>query len=707
MTARQKTRSSSPKDATSAHSIRAACRAAESITLATGKPCVLKLRMITNTYLAGIMTSSSRNATGARRPNWTDQLREAVLWPQHKWAAAETVDIVLATQAMRGWLNDSRPYNGQHKAGWCSALADFQQSAGQLGPELRRVLGSHLRTAVSAVTSLKADFGSSANSSMPGVLGARRRLDSRRLARLSAHWELTETRVAAWEDLISACRSPAGRFEALALRRDLFWRLVQAGGQGTGQLGRMLAGVLRDNGYDVAEARVWLGDIGYSDMPRPWPPQPAGLGEAGQMGLCTRLLTQPPRRGDYVVWIAFDHAGPPDTAQKTVGRISFWDCDWVRENLRKGSGPGFDAIPSELKLTPRFLRPDDLPGDAGAGGTRDVRLVRVALGPGAWTDPVRVAAEQAEAVIAIASFEIGDSKWRPMTGYLVARDGHLWTMSSFHSQGGEPDRPNSIYQSAMDAELDTLAGRLQAHPPIANPEISEIVKAIRWWEQARLQAPLAAVMLHVRVLELLAQRVGAPPWQNYVNEYQRDWWVRETIIRQIAGVIDDALARAEQLPGPADREYVQRLGQKITTYYPGRYTRNLRQGFAALPDVARIFTPHDNIGRRAQDLVAQLTVAALPARCTSLEAEWTLLLDRLQRLRNSLAHGGPIEDESAETVQAFVEQLARWSLTDALQGLLAGKTVARANQKRRRQIRRWKSALPTAANVPRALLGPR
>jgi hypothetical protein len=79
---------------------------------------------------------------------------------------------------------------------------------------------------------------------------------------------------------------------------------------------------------------------------------------------------------------------------------------------------------------------------------------------------------------------------------------------------------------------------------------------------------------------------------------------------------------------------------------------------------------------------------------------------RLRRVRNALAHGGPVDDESAETVQAFVEQLARLSLAVALQGLLEAKTVAAANQERKQWIDRWKTALPAAANVPDALFGP-
>jgi hypothetical protein len=164
--------------------------------------------------------------------------------------------------------------------------------------------------------------------------------------------------------------------------------------------------------------------------------------------------------------------------------------------------------------------------------------------------------------------------------------------------------------------------------------------------------------------------------------------------------------KGQTIANQADKDYLQKLGQRITTYQPGGYALDLREGFNALPELARIFDPHDNIGRRVQDAVSRFTLPALPAWLADLETEWKLTLGRLRRVRNALAHGGPVDDESAETVQAFVEQLARLSLAVALQGLLEAKTVAVANQERKQWIDRWKTALPTAANVPDALVGP-
>lgn len=66
-----------------------------------------------------------------------------------------------------------------------------------------------------------------------------------------------------------------------------------------------------------------------------------------------------------------------------MGPVSFWDSDWVRENLMQG-GPHLDDIPGELKGTGGIFSPANLPSG------RDVRLARVDLGTGTWTDPMAV-----------------------------------------------------------------------------------------------------------------------------------------------------------------------------------------------------------------------------------------------------------------------------------------------------------------------------
>ena len=46
---------------------------------------------------------------------------------------------------------------------------------------------------------------------------------------------------------------------------------------------------------------------------------------------------------------------------------------------------------------------------------------------------IRVATEQAEAVVALAGFNIGETLWRRMTGYLVAVDDRIQVLAGFEA----------------------------------------------------------------------------------------------------------------------------------------------------------------------------------------------------------------------------------------------------------------------------------
>ena len=124
------------------------------------------------------------NGPRAYPPSWIEQLRSAVLSPDVHWTPAEEVSTVAATHALRSWLADRRPYDGQHRQGWKSAIADFQRSVGHLGPDLRTVLGTDLAAAVSALGQLDADITSNP-ARTKALLQARRTSDQQLLGQLA------------------------------------------------------------------------------------------------------------------------------------------------------------------------------------------------------------------------------------------------------------------------------------------------------------------------------------------------------------------------------------------------------------------------------------------------------------------------------------------------------------------------------------------
>jgi hypothetical protein len=189
-----------------------------------------------------------------------------------------------------------------------------------------------------------------------------------------------------------------------------------------------------------------------------------------------------------------------------------------------------------------------------------------------------------------------------MTGYVLALDNRVLGTGTFHPARDSPDRPNDLYQSAMDAELADLAPKLRAHLPVSDRGLSEIIDAVRWWQQAREQAPLASVLLYIRVLELLSQCAGQPPWQQYADDYLRAWWVRFVISNELGQVLFDCLTSEGRLPDAQDRTWLAALREDISKYQPGTgYRIDLGLGYDALPGLIRVFPAFDDLGRRVVD----------------------------------------------------------------------------------------------------------
>jgi hypothetical protein len=633
----------------------------------------------------------SLNRRQSYPPTWMDQLRFAVLSPERRWVSAETVDILLATRELQGWLTDPRDYDGSHqKWSWLSAIGDFKASVGHLGPQLHRALDPDLAAAIAAAGSLQHDLATLNNNDMKARLMVRRSGDKAHFAQFATHWASAQVREAAWNDLAEACRDSTISYNKLAARRDLFWQFVQAGDYDPSRMSRRLAGVLGNRERAVTEAQISLGDISAADAGRPAPMGGAGLSEAGQLTLCQRLLTAPPLTGHYVVWIAFDHAGRDAMLREMGTAISFWDAEWVRGVLEHG-GPNLQYIPEELKAPDSLFKPQVLPDG------QDIRLARVDLGRTAMTDPVRAAAEQVEAVVALASFHVGESYWRRMTGYIIAVDNRVLGIGAFAPKLDRHLTMSTEYPSAMEATLADLAPKLGPHLPMSNQALTEVVHAVRWWQEARQQSPLAAVLLHVRVLELLSQQVNDGKWFEYVDKYLQAQWVRFRMRQQLAGVLEDCIAHSIGVPDVNDQARLSQLALDVRSSDGVGYRLDLGQGIVALPDMGRIFPPHDNLGRRIQSIAARLTPTELLKWRDELDHDWKLVRARLHSLRNALAHGGPILDDAAETVHQFVAQLAAWSLSIALEGVLQRQTIQAANEDFKLKADQWNAGLSSAA----------
>jgi hypothetical protein len=102
--------------------------------------------------------------------SWRDELRITFLWPKRRWSADSTLNLLSAGGEFDGWLQDTRPYEGRHRAAWLSVIADFMWSAKEIGPHLRSTLGAELSQVIATAESLRSSI--EGNWTAPGILEA-------------------------------------------------------------------------------------------------------------------------------------------------------------------------------------------------------------------------------------------------------------------------------------------------------------------------------------------------------------------------------------------------------------------------------------------------------------------------------------------------------------------------------------------------------
>jgi len=610
------------------------------------------------------------------------------------------LDLLSASFEFDGWLHDKRQYEGRHRQGWLSAITDFTNSALQVGPGLKAALNPELSRVLDVANGLRADIQSKGPAVLKTVLPGRLPADLAAYAAFKAIWTEPAVRGAAWKDFVEACRDEAVSYDGIALRRDLFWRLMRTAGYDSQRLGQLLSGVLADINWYVTDAQLWLGDITDEQFAQPRPiDQAAGLTERRRLALCHRMVTQHPKPAHRVIWLAFDRAGP-GTSYHELGAVTLWHSELLQAVLKEGRNPSWESrIPRELLPAQVTVVPPDLPC------SRDITLARVDLGQGAFTDPVRIAAEQAESVVALAGFHADELRWRRLDGYLDFTDGRPYKFGSF----GAPDRLDDMvppmHTQFMAAELDRLSPQLTRHLPMADPGLTEVVQAVRWWQQARTQTPLAALLLDVRALEVIASRVGAT-WERYIDDCLRITWIRLSVHGALTGTVYEAIHQAESLSSEEHRQRLEAHRAAIMSFVRGGFTVNPRNCLGALPELAALFPVHTQLGRQLRTLDTRLiSLTSLNAWCEELADEWERLDQRLRRLRNAISHGGPFQDDGVASASLLGKRLAAWSLSLALEGILEGKTIEAAHDEHVRREAAWWSGRHAATSVPEAIFG--
>lgn len=572
--------------------------------------------------------------------------------PQPQLLLDEGVEDVLA------WLNDPRTFDGHHKRPWNSSINDVHATLALTAPHLRQALEPSIGDAERALSQLSPVLkGGPSSSDRMAARSATTALSQR----------LSDPAVvqAAWDDLVSGVRDPDKSPNEIMWRHWTFWGLVRTASISADEIKSLGRGIIDDDASAVAEAEIRLGeraelstnewDANHSDTI---------LCEESRLDLIRRLLAARPLVGDQVIWICWTKATLDGPRVPFDARITFFDARWIREVFQEGSDlPNFRELPIELQ-NPAIFEPPMPEGE-------EVVFARIYLGHRASVGAVEDARRIMELVLDAADVSSG---WHQMDGYLHAVDNVIRGFQGFT----DPERsPSASYVSDLTGSrlqelASTLGGRLPAQP---GSQLEQTLDAISWLRRARIEDPQAQILVGVRVVELVASWLEQW-WLKFASENFKTAWATLQLRNQLYQALGAALSESviRERARDEDRDDLIELGRRVMQVqsWPHVITHmdvGIRE---ALPRLAGAYPPTSKPGRAVATATNDfMSGSVLASRIEGCLPSFDLLLGRLHRCRNAIAHGGPVPQATVRSIADFAQLLADSALQIALKGQLS------------------------------------
>lgn len=635
--------------------------------------------------------------------SWLDELMRTLQEFHKPWVSATDISLLTAGSELRSWLRERRSYEGRHKHGWRSVLVDFNWAAGKIGPNLGDIVQPELCDCVTASGELASKLDNLSTANFKSYLDNARADLAKQVDNLLVKITSSNARKGAWRDLVEGCKSDMTSQSRLAELRDLFREIMELSGYDLKRLSLNLIGVLSNEFLSVRSAQILVNEVEATQVAgRPRPGDSAGLTQDQQMLLCEKLISFSAAAKRHVVWLAFYNAYLVRRSIIGFGNcITFYDGH-ILKSILDSDRPAPAWFPSELLGEHGLFSPSNLPGE------QDTVLVRVDLGHGSFSDPITVAKKQMDAIVALTDLRAAASPWRLMTGYLHVIDGKIRGMGAFRREHEKEAIMFSPYMDGTDEALAEMESDFAPHFPIQKLELAELVEAAHAWKGASRQEPLSAIVLHVRILELVASRVFDKPWQEYLDHFLAKAWVRSKLYGAICGMLYRGIFDHPSGLSPDQEKKFRELQLTIFNDKPGGgFDTDMIKGLDALPFLTAVYSVHEKSGREVIESARTLaSPAAIAAKRNEFMDDWRIIRARLHRIRNALAHGGPVGAKSASTVHEYARKMASWGLQLNMQGELSGKGPRVVHEEFLRKSADWFDAIPTAKDVKTALFPP-
>jgi hypothetical protein len=507
------------------------------------------------------------------------------------------------------------------------------------------------------------------------------------------------TILAAFDDILDAARDPGNSHLVLETRIAVFTEVLDLTDRTAAEIGRILGGVLDDQALEISIARHGLDGTPILNPERP--DETAGLSEDDRLALGRRYLQRPARAGHHVVWVAYDNARVAgESWREQVGIVEFFDGPTL---LRAHRDP--DSVALVRPLPEELLMPD------GPGG-RDIDFwpsqaedrswvaARVDLGIAQLSNPIGLGRAQAEAIVQLAVFEDENSTWIPLAGVLHLVDGRHYGSERFHTPD-DIQHQVRVQNDSTARGLAEVAASISAHLPVNDLALRRLLQEIGTLNASMRSGDPNRLLDDIRVVEFVTGQNRQPPstWPEFLYNNLSTWFARSQLIEHIYQAVREVLDAFVFPDAPHLSSHA------IWDPRPdGQALFKRKAALDLVPELLPRLPEHHHAARRLRDVARHLQdLAHLETWIDEIISEYKIKINRAERFRNGLTHGGAAPADVGATVRLLLHRHARVVARTMLEAVVAGNPIKQTFDAYRSQNRKWRQHVPAAADICDAL----
>ncbi|WP_458686364.1 hypothetical protein [Nocardia tengchongensis] len=614
---------------------------------------------------------------------WLEELVQYTNRKQSITCTAGRMPLTAIVEEIANACADARKHDGQQVRDWQSMASDLSDALDWIGPELHELVATAAQTIHQTITN---DLLVTKPSGKVILEDSKRPAVAKQTAVLSGALDGDGLLVAAWRDLLAACRDinhARHPHEHVAYLRDTLIGLSELRNQDRQYWSpiRTAVNVLCGSPTSVRQAQAMAGDpVGATVQ---FDPNAAvGLTEDELIDLAERCIVELPLTGNYVVWFRLHPAFVKGSIScVTHGEVTFYDAQVLAGALtdHQRARELFEVVPEEL-LTDEIrelqlsAKVDDC---VGFEYVPQLVYARVTVQDVESHRAEETARMYLDTVLAVVGVTQG--MWQVLDGTLFFDDSQSYLPSV--EWGLKEPMPETVFY-----ENDYFTTHLREMTTAGHVITAEAMQRLQ--PVLRLQTaltsvprsdPEAIVMAAVRAIEHCNTWVAPRDeyhWCAFAEEYLFDEYRVEALATRAVGDVFSAVVKyiPDRSPGAAARPELRVIRKDITA--PGWDLRIDRQkALAQVTTLKGIYAGHWLVRQLNETDAILSSGAALSAAVDTERQRLDARMKRLTRTRNAAIHGGLLSAAACDSLADFALIMGRKALNMVVRAIVAGEPV--------------------------------